>query len=95
MVINSKAPVNSSRLRPLNLPVAIQVDPDENGEPCAIYLSNRRHEVQGVVERWRIDEEWWREQPISRLYYRLLLEGGATVDVFHDLVGGGWAKQSY
>jgi len=61
----------------------------------AIYLSNRRYEIEGVVERWRIDEEWWREQRISRLYYRLLLADGATVDVFHDLVSGGWAKQSY
>jgi hypothetical protein len=51
--------------------------------------------VEAVLERWRIDDEWWREQPISRLYYRLLLEDGRTVDVYQALRTGRWFRQAY
>ncbi len=28
---------------------------------------------EAVLESWRIDDEWWRPRPVSRLYYHLLL----------------------
>ena len=48
-----------------------------------------------MLETWRIDDEWWRERAVSRLYYSLLLEGGRTVTVYRDLVSGRWARQDY
>jgi hypothetical protein len=48
-----------------------------------------------VLETWRIDDEWWREQPVSRIYWRLLLEDGRTIDVYHDLANACWFKQAY
>jgi hypothetical protein len=51
--------------------------------------------VESVLETWRIDDEWWRERAVSRLYFSLLLEDGRTVTVYRDLVGGRWARQSY
>ena len=47
-----------------------------------------------VLESWRIDDEWWREQPVSRLYYSLLLEDGRAVTVYRDLVSGQWYRQA-
>jgi hypothetical protein len=44
---------------------------------------------------WRIDDEWWREKPVSRLYWRVVLEEGRIVDVYRDLAGGKWFKQAY
>ena len=53
-----------------------------------------------ILDSWRIDDEWWRKQPVSRLYYRVLLEDGMVVGLFKDLVSGeykrdpGWTTPS-
>jgi hypothetical protein len=60
-----------------------------------VHLSNRRLAVEAVLETWRIDDEWWRDRPISRLYSRLLLEDGRTVDVYQALRTGRWFRQAY
>ncbi len=51
--------------------------------------------MQAVQETWRIDDEWWRQRPVSRLYFSLALADGRTVTVYRDEVSGRWAKQSY
>jgi hypothetical protein len=51
--------------------------------------------VTSVQDRWRIDDEWWREMPVSRMYYRLQLEGDRVITVYHDLLGGAWCLQRY
>ncbi len=48
--------------------------------------------VEGILEIWRIDDEWWRA-PISRRYYELMLDGGKRVMLFEDLVTGEWWMQ--
>ncbi|MEX0800849.1 MAG: hypothetical protein WD379_06500 [Dehalococcoidia bacterium] len=67
----------------------------EGGRPAAVHLSNGRFGVEEVLEVWRIDDEWWRKRPLSRTYYRLLLEDGRTVTVYRDETSGQWAKQAY
>jgi hypothetical protein len=73
----------------------VRVEADEDGRPIAVYLSGRRYAVESVLETWRIDDEWWRERAVSRVYFSLLLEDGWTVTVYRDLVSGRWAKQAY
>lgn len=87
-------PAEAPRLRPLNRPRPLRVEADEDGRPTAVWLSGRRHAVEAVQETWRIDDEWWRQWPVSRVYYRLLLEDGRAVTVYRDMVSGGWAKQN-
>jgi len=48
--------------------------------------------VLQVRERWRIDDEWWRA-PISRLYYQVVMEGGRSLTLYHDLEEDGWYRQ--
>ena len=95
MVAHPRAAGSLHRVRPLNRPRPLRVEADGQGEPIAVYLSGRRHGVEAVLETWRIDDEWWRERPVSRLYFTLLLEDGQTVTLFRDLVSGRWAKQAY
>ncbi len=45
-------------------------------------------------EVWSIDEEWWREKPIVRMYYRVNLEEGRQVTVFRDMLHGVWYQQN-
>jgi hypothetical protein len=54
--------------------------------------------VVDVEEVWRIGEEWWRDDPIARTYYRLILADGRPLTVFHDDTLGretGWFAQRY
>jgi hypothetical protein len=48
--------------------------------------------VTAIQEVWRIDDEWWRE-PISRRYYRLLLEQGSMCTIYRDLLHDSWYEQ--
>ena len=49
--------------------------------------------VETILESWRIDDEWWR-QLISRRYFAVILEGGARVVLFEDLVTHEWYMQT-
>ena len=53
----------------------------------------RWRKVLEVLDIWRIEDEWWRKKPISRLYYRVVLEDGTMVGLFKDLVSGKWYRQ--
>jgi hypothetical protein len=48
--------------------------------------------VIAIQESWRIDDEWWRH-PLSRLYHRIILEGGGVLTLYRDLTEGIWYAQ--
>jgi hypothetical protein len=81
-------------LRPLDLPRPLAVETDACGDPVLVVRRGRRLRVAALLDRWRIDDEWWRT-PIARLYHALALADGRTLIVFHDLIGGGWYEQRY
>lgn len=67
----------------------MRVQSDEHGLPSKVALdpSNSRapsFAVERVEEVWRIAEEWWREAPIGRTYYRIVVDGGRSLTLFHD-----------
>ena len=95
MVTDTGATGGPGRARQLNRPRPLRVEAGEYGRPVAVWLAGRRCAVEAVLERWRIDDEWWRQRPVSRLYYRLALADGRVVTVYRDLVNGRWAKQAY
>lgn len=84
--------------RPVNAPVRMPVQVDPAGEPRAIgppgpQGHRRPIPVAQVAERWRIDEGWWGPNPLSRLYYRLVLADGRLVTVYRDLGDETWWAQ--
>jgi len=85
---------NEHRLHPLARPVSIEVDTDRKGAPVQIRDPGRRGfgRVAAIQESWRIDDEWWR-RPVSRLYYRVVLESGRVVTLFQDLTDHRWHLQ--
>ncbi len=95
MVAHSGTAGGLRRARLLNRPRPLRVEAGEDGRPIAVYLSGQRLAVESVLETWRIDDEWWRERAVSRLYFGLLLEDGRAVTVYRDLVSGRWAGQGY
>jgi hypothetical protein len=94
MVPPARTPLRLDRLRALNLPSSVEVSLDEWGRPTEIVEDSAegRKKVETVVEEWKIDDEWWRT-PIHRRYVEVVLEGGAHVVLFEDLVSSEWFMQ--
>jgi hypothetical protein len=70
------------------------VEADGGGRPVAVTLRpGERLRVAEVQDTWRIDDEWWRERPVSRLYFSVALEDGRVVTVYEDLVNERWWRQ--
>ena len=99
MVADPRTPVRAHRLRPLAGPRRLQVEAGPGELPRSVVFEGERRAVEAVQDRWRIDDEWWRETPVSRMYYELRLEGDRVITVYRDLhetrPGGAWWLQRY
>ncbi|MEZ4521737.1 MAG: hypothetical protein R3A46_08885 [Thermomicrobiales bacterium] len=94
MVSHPGTPGGDRRIRPLNLPKPVGVDIDSEGRPLYVTLPDRNPQmVIDLVKSWRVDEEWWREQPISRIYWQCVLDNGQFLTIFNDLSDGTWWRQ--
>ena len=95
MVAHPRAADGADRLRPLRRPCPINVHPDGEGVPLAVRTAVGWIAVRERLEHWRLEDEWWREQPLVRWYYRLALEDGRSLTVFHDRIADRWFQQEY
>ena len=82
----------SGKLRPLNQPRPVRVKLGGAGAPISLEIRGRWRRIGGVLDQWRIDDEWWRE-PISRTYYSIILESGIHLTAYHDLMLDRWFLQ--
>jgi hypothetical protein len=82
-------------LRPLNAPSPLRVQLDTQGRIVSLWRQGRLtpRSIAAVQDCWRIDDEWWREHAISRLYFDLLLDDGTLLTVYHDLLTDAWFEQ--
>jgi hypothetical protein len=48
-----------------------------------------------VRRPWRVDQYWWREEAVSRLYFRVAPSEGVPITIYHDLISGMWLQQEY
>lgn len=92
MVSHSRAPLRTHQFRPLNKPHPVEVTCDEAGTPERIVVQGRSRRIIHVKERWRLDDEWWRE-PLSRLYYLVECADGTLETLYRDLVTNTWYRQ--
>ena len=93
MVQNSRETPGPGTLRALNLPVSVAVEEDAQQRPLALLQRGRRLKVASIDSLWKIDEEWWRETPITRMYYQVITEDGRRITVFRDVTSGEWYQQ--
>ena len=94
MVENTGKTLRADTYKPVNTPEALKIEEDASGLPVAVRLK-RRQAVATIEDRWRIDDEWWRAEPVSRLYYNVLLASGQRLVLYKDLATGGWYQQEY
>jgi hypothetical protein len=83
----------AGRFRAVNAPVPVVVRLGSGGTPSAVVWGGRAYDVATVQERWRIDEGWWWERPVSRLYWQLVLIDGRLITVYQDLLDKTWWAQ--
>lgn len=50
-------------------------------------------QIVSIDNTWKIDEEWWREKPIARMYYQVTTEDGRRLTLFRDQTTGEWHQQ--
>jgi hypothetical protein len=81
-------------VKPVDLPEPVEAEEDSSGIPVAV-KTPRKQGVKAIEDRWRIDDEWWRSEPVSRLYYAVLLASGQRLVLYKDLITGRWYKQGY
>ena len=92
MVENTGAALHADAAKPVNTPEPVRVEEDASGLPLAVRLP-RRVRIAAIEDRWRIDDEWWRAEPVSRLYYNVFLASGDRWVLYKDLITGDWYRQ--
>jgi hypothetical protein len=80
--------------RPVNVPQPVTVEEGPSGLPMTV-KTPKRQAVLAIDDCWRIDDEWWRREPVSRLYYSVRLDSGHHIVLYKDAVNNCWYRQSY
>ena len=94
MVADTGKTLRTDTTKPVNLPEAISVEENPDGLPTAVKLK-RRQKIIAIEDSWRIDDEWWRSEPVSRLYYAVILASGQRMVLSKNLIDNCWYRQSY
>jgi hypothetical protein len=94
MVQNSGKTLRLSPYKSVNLPEAVEVKEDAAGLPIEI-LTPFKQAIASIEDRWRIDDEWWRSEALSRMYYSALFKSGQKLVIYKDLLKNEWFKQIY
>ena len=93
MVKNTRKANGIGALRPLKQPRPLDVKTKDDGLPSSMNLRGQWVKVKAVEDRWRIDDEWWRIHPISRMYYQCVVNQGLKATIYQDLITGKWYWQ--
>jgi len=97
MVEDTGTALRAGACRAVNLPEPVRVREDASGLPLSLQGKGwaLRGKITAVDDCWRIDDEWWRTGPVSRLYCSVRVASGNRLVLYRDLLTGEWYKQSY
>ena len=95
MVKNPRETPGADPIRPINNPIPATVQEDKHHKPVALTINRQRQRITAIEDQWEIEEEWWRTDPVSRLYYRVTLEDGTATTIFRDQETNKWYQQRY
>lgn len=93
MVEDPREKAGLGAVLPIGRPRLVEVKTDGGHWPMAVRMG-RRWLVAQVLDRWRIDDEWWRREPVSRACFSVLLEDSYRWIIFQDLIRGKWFRQN-
>lgn len=82
-----------SRLRRLNEPVPADVRLGGDGRPARVRWRERPEQVECVLDTWCVDDAWWSERPVRRVYHEVQLVSGVRLVLSWDVIEGRWLAQ--
>ena len=94
MVKDTRKTLHTDAFKLLNIPEPVSVEESPSGIPLSLG-SKQRREVAAIEDWWRIDDEWWRADPLSRVYFTVRLASGRRLVLYKDNINDRWYRQSY
>jgi hypothetical protein len=79
-----------TRLWPAGQPIRVQTG--DRDCPEQLTWQGQAHPVEGIANRWLVDEDWWKQR-IWREYFKLFTTTGLLLVIYHDLVADRWYVQ--
>jgi hypothetical protein len=76
----------------VSLPPTISNRPTRSRRP-AQEVGHPRLAITAINDLWQVDDEWWRERPISRRYYQITTKDDRRLTIFRDQLNGSWYWQ--
>ena len=49
--------------------------------------------ITAINDLWQVNDEWWREHPVSRRYYQITTQSDRRLTIFKDELNGNWYCQ--
>lgn len=83
----------SASVRRLNEPVPTRVWLDDVDRPERVEWRNRVQRVEVVLDTWCVDDAWWSDRPVSRIYHEVQLVTGVRLVLSWDMVANRWLAQ--
>lgn len=88
--------LDSCGLHPTNQPSEVAVRVDDQHHPTHVQTRGGEWREVEVLERWLIQDKWWRQgEEVNRMYFEVVDSLGHTDHVFYDLIQKGWFRQRY
>ncbi len=70
-------------------PKKLVVKAGEDGAPLVMARDGRVEKVVKVHRRWRICDQWWKEE-IAREYFLIETSSGVICEIYRDMTSGIW-----
>ena len=75
------------------MPIRVQEsDVEEAFRPLAVSVEGNLLQVDSIDERVEEDSEWWENEPVYKMHYRVTLEDGREMAIFRNNKTGSWYK---
>ena len=94
--LNLPAPVGvaeDGQKRPLSITLTPAASHGQPPTKTPATRKGRTFRVTSIDDLWQVDDEWWRERPISRRYYQVTTEDNRQFTIFRDQTNGSWYQQ--
>ena len=75
-----------------NTPLPARVEEDEEFRPIAMSLEGKNLSVASIDERVEEEDEWWSDNPASKMHYQITLEDGQTATIFRNMKTSAWYR---
>ena len=95
--LNLPVPIEVAEDR-MERPVSVSLPPTISNRPTRSRRPSQEVRIPhlaitAINDLWQVDDEWWRERPISRRYYQITTQNDRRLTIFRDQLNGSWYWQ--